>query len=81
MAKDPTVGRRVRDRRIELGLTQEELAEAMGYKDKSSIYYIESGRNDIPIQKVYALARALRTNPRLSDGVAAGSRIERTGGA
>lgn len=52
---------RIRSRRIELGLTVEELAKRMGYKDKSSISKIENGKADIPQSKVVAFARALNT--------------------
>ena len=52
---------RIKQRRIELGLTVEELANKMGYKDKSSISKIENGKADIPTSKVVAFARALET--------------------
>ena len=56
-----TIYERIRARRIELGLTVEELAKKMGYKDKSSISKIENGKADIPQSKVTAFARALNT--------------------
>ena len=43
---------RIKARRIELGLTVEQLAALMGYKDKSSISKIENGKADIPQSKV-----------------------------
>lgn len=52
---------RIRIRREQLGLSQEELAARMGYKSKSSINKIEMGINDIPQSKVLAFARALET--------------------
>lgn len=52
---------RIRSRREELGLSQEELAARMGYKSKSSINKIEMGVNDIPQSKVLAFAKALGT--------------------
>ena len=52
---------RIKTRRQELGLTVEELANRMGYKDKSSISKIENGKADIPQSKVAAFARALET--------------------
>ena len=52
---------RIRKRREELGLSQEELAKRMGYKSKSSINKIEMGINDIPQSKVVAFAQALNT--------------------
>lgn len=53
--------KRIKMRRQELGLTIEELAKKMGYKDKSSISKIENGKADIPQSKVVAFARALNT--------------------
>mgnify|MGYP002709301167 CR=1 FL=1 len=52
---------RIRARREELGLSQEELAARMGYKSKSSINKIEMGVNVIPQSKVLAFAKALDT--------------------
>lgn len=53
--------KRIRARREELGMSQEELAQKMGYKSRSSINKIESGTNDIPQSKVEAFAKALQT--------------------
>ena len=54
---------RIKSRRTELGLTVEELAQKMGYKDKSSISKIENGKADIPQSKIAAFADALQTTP------------------
>ncbi len=54
---------RIKIRRTELGLTIEELAHKMGYKDKSSISKIENGKADIPQSKIAAFADALQTTP------------------
>ena len=54
---------RIKSRRSELGLTVEELAHKMGYKDKSSISKIENGKADIPQSKIAAFASALETTP------------------
>ena len=54
---------RIRKRRGELGLSQEELAQKMGYKSRSSINKIEMGENDIPQSKIVQFARALNTTP------------------
>lgn len=54
-----TIGDRIRTRREELGLTQKELAERLGYKTKSSITKIEAGDNNLPITKVAKIAKAL----------------------
>ena len=56
-----TLGTRIRQRREQLGLTQDELAQKMGYKSRSSVNKIESGANDIPQSKVQAFADALDT--------------------
>lgn len=64
-----TIYERIRDRRKELGLTVEELADKMGYKDKSSISKIENGKADIPQSKVVAFARALETTTAYLIGV------------
>ena len=39
------VGQRILQRRMELEMSQEELAEKVGYKDRSSIAKIESGKH------------------------------------
>lgn len=44
--------KRIRKRREELGMSQEELAKKMGYKSRSSINKIEMGENDIPQSKI-----------------------------
>lgn len=49
----------IRKFRLLRGLTQDDLAERMGYKSKSTIAKIESGKNDIPQSKIKAFADAL----------------------
>ena len=44
-----TIYNRIRARRLELGLTVEDLAQQLGYKDKSSISKIENGKADMPL--------------------------------
>ena len=56
-----TIYDRIRARRLELGLTAEDLAQQLGYKDKSSISKIENGKADIPQAKVELFANALHT--------------------
>lgn len=55
------IGKRIRLRREAVGLTQEGLAEKLGYKSKTSITKIENGTNDIPQSKVVEIAQALNT--------------------
>lgn len=54
---------RIRQRREELHMTQDELAQAMGYKSRSSINKIELGKSDIPQSKIKSFAEALKTTP------------------
>ena len=54
---------RVRLRREQLGLSQQELARRMGYRSRSSITKREKGINDLPQSKVEELAQALETTP------------------
>lgn len=58
---ESTIGIRIKTRREELGLSQEELAKRLGYKSRSSINKIELGKNDITQHKVVAFAKALNT--------------------
>lgn len=58
-----TIGRKIQQRRKELGWTQEELAIKMGYKSKSTINKIELGINDIPQSKIKLFAEILKTTP------------------
>ena len=57
------IGANIARRRKELKITQEELATLMGYKSKSTINKIETGKNDIPQSKVAKFAEVLRTTP------------------
>ena len=59
-----TIGENIRNRRIELEMTQEELAHKMGYKSKSTINKIELGINDIPQSKIVQFAHVLNTTPK-----------------
>ena len=56
-----SIGNKIRNRRIELNMTQEDLALKVGYTSKSTINKIELGINDIPLSKVREFARALST--------------------
>lgn len=53
----------IRKRRIELGLSQQDLAEKLGYKSRSAINKIEMGINDLTQSKIIAFAKALNTTP------------------
>lgn len=61
--ENTVIGERIRNRRQQLGLTQQELAEKIGYKGRSSVNKIElSGRN-LPPKKIKQIADALLTTP------------------
>ena len=65
-----SLGSNIRRRRLELNMTQQDLADAMGYKTRSTITKIESGENDVSQSKLVKLARVLDTTPQaLMSGV------------
>lgn len=57
------IGDRIRARREELKMSQDELARAIGYKSRSSINKIELDGRGLPQDKIIQLARALRVTP------------------
>lgn len=58
-----TIGQKIKLKREELGLSQEELATLLGYKSRSSINKVEMGINDITQSKVVSFAKVLKTTP------------------
>jgi len=58
-----TFGDRVRRRREELGITQEELATRIGYKSRASINKIELNKRNMKQSQISELAKALDTTP------------------
>lgn len=57
------IGQRIKQKREQLGLTQEELALLTGYKSRSSINKIEVDGRGLPQAKILAFAKALNTTP------------------
>lgn len=57
------IGERIKQRRIELNMSQEELAKKVGYKDRSTVSYIEKNGENLSMPKVKELAAALNTTP------------------
>lgn len=53
---------KIKMRREELGMSQQDLAKALGYKDRSTIAKIESGINEISLSKMVAFSEALKTS-------------------
>ena len=58
-----TIGDRIKKRREELNLSQEELAKRLGYKSRSSVNKIEVGCQNLTQSKIKAIADALHTTP------------------
>lgn len=54
--------------REQLGLSQEELAIKVGYKDRSSIAKIEAGLVDLPLSKIALFATTLGVSPTMLMG-------------
>lgn len=61
MLNKEQTGKRIKERRISLGMTQEQLAEKIGYHGKSTICHIEKGDSDMSQSKIAAIAKALDT--------------------
>lgn len=57
------IGERIKYRREELGLSQDELARRLGYRSRSSINKIEKDASGLPQTKIVAIANALQTTP------------------
>lgn len=57
------IGERIKYRREQLGLSQDELARRLGYKSRSSINKIENDASGLPQTKIVAIANALQTTP------------------
>lgn len=58
-----TVGDRIKKRRIELGMTQDELAAKLGYKGRTSVCVVETGGDNVTTTKVVKFAEALDCTP------------------
>lgn len=57
------IGERIRERRESLGMTQSELARAVGYTSRSTINKIEKDGRGISQDKIVAIAKALKVTP------------------
>lgn len=64
-----TMYNRIKDLRLKKGMSQQELAEKVGYKDRSAINLIENGKRNITESRIMAIAKALGVTPSfLMDG-------------
>lgn len=55
------IGDRIKERRLDLGMTQEELADKVGFKTRASVSRLEGGDRNIPLSKLKKLAEVLET--------------------
>lgn len=58
-----TIGERIKQRRIELGLSQEELAKRLGNKSRASVCTVEKDKEDMTTDRVRKYAKALECSP------------------
>ena len=56
-----SIGANIKKRRFELRMSQQELADKMGYRTRSTIAKIESGENDVSHKKLQKFAEVLDT--------------------
>ena len=63
--KEETLGQRIRAQRIRLGMTQEELAEAL-YVEKSIISYYENDKKEMRASGLAEIAKVLQTTPNVA---------------
>lgn len=57
------IGDRIKERRIQIDMTQDELAERLHYSSKSSISRIELNKQNLTQDKIVEIADVLRTTP------------------
>lgn len=58
-----TIGERIKIRRKELGLTQEELAHRLGNKSRASVCTVENDKEDLTTTRIQQYADALECTP------------------
>ena len=57
------IGEKIKEKREKMNLSQEQLAEKLGYKSKTSIHKVEQGMTDLPQSKIIEFAKVLNTSP------------------
>src|SRR3954471_22921408 len=73
---DRHIAARIRERRLELGLTQQQLAELVGVTYQQAHKY-EKGDNRVAVGRLYLIARALDVEPaHFFEGLGAGRPTE-----
>ena len=58
-----TVAERIKERRIQLGLSQTDLANKIGNKDRSTICQLENSGDNISMKNIVRIATALNVTP------------------
>lgn len=58
-----TIGERIKQRRNELRLTQEELAKRLGNKSRASVCTVEKDKEDLTTDRIVKYAKALECSP------------------
>lgn len=61
MNTQESMGLRIKSLRESKKMSQSELAELVGYKDKTAIAKVEAGKVDLPQSKIIAFTKALNT--------------------
>lgn len=54
-----TIGEKIKKRRLELGMSQRELARNMGYTDNSTLARIEQGKIDVSQSRIVQFSKVL----------------------
>ena len=54
-----TIGEKIKKRRLEIGMSQRELARQMGYTDNSTLARIEKGTVDVSQSKIVQFSKVL----------------------
>lgn len=57
------LGEKIKARRQEIGMSQRELSEKLGYKNHSTVARIEMGKVDLPQSKISQFANVLKVSP------------------
>ena len=71
-----TVSDRIKNRRSELGMTQEDLAKKLGYTGKATVAKIEQSGDKVTVEKINCIAEALETTPECLLGYQDGSETD-----
>ena len=58
-----TIGERIKERRKELGLSQQELADRIGVTSRTSVCTVEKDREDLTLERLRRYADALGVTP------------------